>query len=226
MAWEGYLAAFLEDPEGVARVLGVKIEATLVRAKQTPSIQTELAWVIEIESKWNPAAQNPKSKATGLIQFMKGTAEELGTTLDALKGMSRGDQSVYVQKYFDKVHKIAIYVGDVYMMVAAPAYVGQPDGTVVYPVGSAAWKDNPGWRMPGDGPVTAGSIRRLGVPPTEMIPGLGGALSKPPGGKKPTPAGAGKPAGKPSTGSGWGAGLLALGLLFLMSKGKKSRRRR
>lgn len=220
MAWEGYLSAFMVDPEGVARVLGTKVQATIQRQGQLPSVQTELAWVIELESAWRPEIQNPLSQATGLIQFLPSTAKEIGTTVDALKAMSRGDQSVYVQKYFDRVNKIAIYVGDIYLMVAAPSVVGQPDNTVVYPVGSKAWKDNALWRSPGDGPVTAGSIRKVGYPPTEMLPGMGAA--KKPGGKKPTSGG-----GKLTTSgsSGTGALLLFGGLLWLMSKGSKSRSR-
>ena len=225
--WKGLQAAFLSDPEGVASVMSVKIQATTVREKRLPSIQTELAWVIEVESNWNPAARNEKSDASGLIQFTTETAKGLGTTTAELRGMSRQQQAPYVQAYFDKVNKIAIEPGDVYLMVAAPGFVGKRDFEVVYPVGSKAWEQNPGWRTANDGPVTVGKIRAVGIPPTEMIPGLAGGLSKPQPGEKPKPIpGGGKTPQKPSKGgsSSGGAFLLILGL-FLMSRAKKSKRR-
>lgn len=44
--------------------------------------------------------KNPGSSATGLIQFMKGTAEELGTATAQLRKMDRVEQMAYVEKYF------------------------------------------------------------------------------------------------------------------------------
>lgn len=44
--------------------------------------------------------KKPGSSATGLIQFMKGTAEELGTATAQLRKMDRVEQMGYVEKYF------------------------------------------------------------------------------------------------------------------------------
>lgn len=220
VAWAGYLGALSEDPAGVKRVLETKIVATASRNAQKPSVRTELAWVIEVETAhtWRPDIVNPTSRATGLIQFMPDTAKSLGTTVEALAVMSRTEQAEWVQKYFNKVVKDAIYVGDVYMMVAAPAFTGQPDDTVVYAKGTKAWEQNPAWHPAGGGDITAGSIRRVGTPPTLDLPDEGGAIIPVP---KPKP----KPKGG---GGGGGAGLLFVLLgagLLLSGKGKRRGRR-
>lgn len=63
----------------------------------------EPLWILAVmdhESGINAQAENPYSKAIGLIQFIKSTAKSLGTSLDALKAMSALEQLVYVEKYF------------------------------------------------------------------------------------------------------------------------------
>lgn len=52
------------------------------------------------ESGFLTKAQNEKTKATGLIQFMPSTAKKLGTNTDALMQMDYLQQLVYVEKYF------------------------------------------------------------------------------------------------------------------------------
>ena len=65
--------------------------------------------------------------ATRLIQFMPSTARFLGTTTDALKGMSNVEQMDYVQKH------LGIFKGkykdwvDLYCGIFWPAAVGKPD---------------------------------------------------------------------------------------------------
>lgn len=51
------------------------------------------------ESKLSTTTVNPKSQATGLIQFMPDTARGLGTNIAALKKMSAEEQLNYVEKY-------------------------------------------------------------------------------------------------------------------------------
>lgn len=43
--------------------------------------------------------KNPRTGATGLIQFMPNTAKELGTTVTKLSKMDFADQATYVYKY-------------------------------------------------------------------------------------------------------------------------------
>jgi hypothetical protein len=116
--------------------------------------------VIQHESGGDPAAVNKDSGATGLIQFMPQTAENLGTTTDELKAMPVEDQVRLVVKYFENAGITAESQPDDYALaVAAPAFVGKPDETVVYPKGSKAWEQNTPWRPADGGDITVGSIK-------------------------------------------------------------------
>jgi hypothetical protein len=82
---------------------------------------------------FSPCIKNPGSSATGLIQFMKKTAENLGTTTDKLCKMTAEEQLDYVEKYFlpykGKIHSIA----DIYMVIFCPKGVGKEMSYVLYP---------------------------------------------------------------------------------------------
>lgn len=209
MTWEGLKAASMQDPSGVGTVLSIPLPVSQSRLMQKPSIQAELAWCVEIESSWVPSIQHPKSKATGLIQFTPGTATKLGTTVEAIRTMSRAEQAPLISKYFFMVAegRKATEVGDLYLLIAAPSGFSRPDYHIVYPVGSPGWEQNPTWRLPGDGPCTVGSIRRRGKPPGELPDALGIPF--------------------PSLGGGdVGTGLLILAGLWYLARSKNSRGRR
>ncbi len=96
------------------------------------------------------------SGATGLIQFMPATARALGTTTDELARMSRAEQMVYVEKYFDQFSG-AIRGGDIndiYMAVLYPKAIGKADGYVLFRSGTIAYRQNRGLDTNGDGTVT------------------------------------------------------------------------
>lgn len=121
----------------------------------------ELDAAIAIESGWDPAAHN-KQRFGGLIGFAPWLLPKLGWegTPEDFWRLSAGEQAPYVGRYFDQVQRAWSKPGDTYLALAAPAYVGAPDSVVVYPRGSKAWEQNPGWRGP-DGEITAGSIRAV-----------------------------------------------------------------
>jgi hypothetical protein len=153
-------------------------------------VREELAWVVEIESVWDPTATNMLTDATGLIQFMPATAKGMGTTTDALRGMSREQQAPYVQKFYDQTtsngkRKLA-RVGDLYILTFMPGHLGSPDETVIFAPGTKGWEQNKGLRESPEGPITAGSVRRRGTPP-EPMPTVGASSSKPGPSPKPTP---------------------------------------
>lgn len=222
--WGGLKQALKTDPAGVAAVLSITLPVSAAREQMQPDPQTELAWIVEKESSWDPAAENPKADkqgkhATGLIQFLPSTARFLGTTVEQLKVMTRAQQAPFVQKYFDQVSggagsksghpgRVAKRVGDLYLLTFAPIALDFTDDQVIFEVGTKAWQDNPAFRDPGDGPIRAGTVRRAGTPSTLKIPGPGG------GGGLPIPSGGGR----------GGLGLVVLLGLYLASRRKKRRR--
>lgn len=110
---------------------------------------------------FNPAEKNKAgSGATGIIQFMPNTARGLGTSTAALAQMTRVEQLVYVEKYFDQYrNKIrGGSVDDLYMAVLWPAAVGKPDGYVLFRRTSSnpksAYNQNRGLDRNGDGTIT------------------------------------------------------------------------
>lgn len=156
-----YQEALRDDPAGVAAVMGA------VDRRWNPA---EVAWVVEIESRWHPEATNMLSDATGLIQFLPSTARRLGTTTDALRRMSRREQAPFVGRYFASVHGRPTMVGDTYLAVFAPAHVGHADQEVIYAEPSLGWRQNPGLREGREGPITCQSVRRRGTPPVGWGP--------------------------------------------------------
>ena len=117
--------------------------------------QREIFLVIKGESSFDPRATN-KSGARGLFQLMPDSAREAGIDYDSILDMSPAEQLRAYEKYLDRWG----YSGDVSLgvMQGAPAYRNAAKNTVVYEVGSSAWKQNPGWRSGGNGPITVGSI--------------------------------------------------------------------
>lgn len=98
-----------------------------------------LMGAMNIESSINPSAVNPTTGATGLIQFMPGTARALGTTVEALKQMSNVQQLDYVYKYFFPYKGKLNTFADVYLTIFYPAAVGKPD----YQFPDIVMKQNP-----------------------------------------------------------------------------------
>lgn len=115
---------------------------------------------IRRESGWNPAALNKASGAAGLIQFMPSTLRGMKYTGRPFHTLSAAEQMPYIHAYLSRVPRWKL-PGDTYLALAAPAFIGKPDDTVIYPVGSAAWRMNPSLRSADDGPITAASVRKL-----------------------------------------------------------------
>lgn len=104
---------FIERLKQVARNLSVNVQ--------------DLIGIMKHESRLDPSAVNPKSGATGLIQFMPKTAQGLGTTTDELRTMSALDQLDYVERYYKPIAGKVKDIGDLYMFTFMPAAVGKPD---------------------------------------------------------------------------------------------------
>lgn len=81
---------------------------------------------------FSPAARNPGSSATGLIQFIEPTAVGLGTTTSRLARMTAVKQLDYVEAYYSSFSGRIRNLGDSYLAVLWPAAVGRPDSYVMW----------------------------------------------------------------------------------------------
>lgn len=127
----------------------------------------DLMGIINIETagSLSPDAQNPSSKATGLIQFMPKTAKSYGTNINALKKMTAEKQLDYVEMHFKKVHKSCKLSGQIdaatlYAMVFWPAASNKEDSYVIARRGSSTYKQNKGLDYDNDGAITKADLGR------------------------------------------------------------------
>jgi hypothetical protein len=117
------------------------------------------------ESGVNPKARNKSSGATGLIQFMPDTARSLGTTTDDLMNMTAVEQLDYVYKYFKMTGVGDGSLGDLYMAVFMPKFVGAKDDTVLGQSGAAGFSgkvfaQNAGLDRNKDGAITVADVKQ------------------------------------------------------------------
>lgn len=141
---------FKKKVDKVAVALGVK--------------SNDLMAIMKQESGVNPAAVNKSSGATGLIQFMPSTAQRLGTTTDALAQMTGVEQLDYVYKYFKMTGVGNGTLGDLYMAVFMPKYIGYDDNTILGQNGAAGFSgkvyaQNRGLDRNNDGAITIADVK-------------------------------------------------------------------
>jgi hypothetical protein len=108
--------------------------ALVAMANRLSASADDIAYVIGFETgpyPFSPAARNPQSGCTGLIQFCKESAAALGTTLDELAAMSFTEQLGYVEKYFARFRGRLDSLADVYLAVFWPNAVGRDDDFVI-----------------------------------------------------------------------------------------------
>lgn len=126
----------------------------------------EVYEVIDGESKWDHTSVNPLGYKT-LFQFGKDAITDINRFTDTnadyktLENLTPSQQVALYDKHLERWG----YDGSVPLAVmqAAPAKAknlkGKPDSTIVYKVGSDAWKENRGWRSSENGPITLGSLK-------------------------------------------------------------------
>jgi len=105
---------------------------------------------------FDPAKRNPASGAVGLIQFMKPTAQGLGTTQEALARMAAEDQLDFVAKHFKPFKGRLKSLEDTYMAVLFPAAVGKGANHVLFRKPSVKYTQNDGLDINEDGEITVG----------------------------------------------------------------------
>lgn len=158
--------AFVAEAEAVARRLGI----------EPPHLMAVMDF--ETGGSFDPATVNPRSGATGLIQFMPATAAELGTTTAALRQMTALQQLAFVEEYFAmriRQRGPLRSLEDVYMAVLYPAAIGKGSEHRLFSLPSTAYAQNDYLDLDGDGHVTvaeaASHVRRRlrGNPLTDPI---------------------------------------------------------
>lgn len=156
--WYYFAHALADDPDGVRAVLDAVTELGLD--------PREVAWVIEAESYWNPAAHNPYSRtdASGLLQWTRQTLERMrGPTTAEIREYSRELQAPFVAQYLAPFVRDITRPGDVYIAVFRGA-LGESDSKVIGPPGGLVWTQNPSLRGPGNAAITIGDVRAAGIP--------------------------------------------------------------
>lgn len=146
----------IQDPDFKAKVdkiasaLGVK--------------SSDLMAIMKQESRVDSTAVNKMSGATGLIQFMPATARQLGTSVEELRTMDPVQQLDYVYKYFKMTGVGNGTLGDLYMAVFMPKYVGYPEDTVLGQNGAEGFSgkvyaQNRGLDRNNDGAITIADVK-------------------------------------------------------------------
>lgn len=117
----------------------------------------------ETGESFSPTVRNGAgSGAIGLIQFMPTTARSLGTTTEALAGMTAEEQLLMVERYFapyaNRIHTLS----DLYMAILLPKYIGAAEDAVLFS-GGIAYRQNAGLDADRDGQIikaeAAGKVR-------------------------------------------------------------------
>ena len=103
---------------------------------------------------FSPRKQNKISMATGLIQFMPGTARGLKTSIHELLIMTPEQQLKYVELYFKpNAHRIS-NIESMYMAILWPAAIPKNLEYVLWRTGTRAYFQNRGLDINKDGSVT------------------------------------------------------------------------
>lgn len=149
---------------GIATVTPSFIRGLIAMAERHGWDPSGIALVISQESGFNPAAVNPRSGASGLIQFMKTTAEGLGTTVEAIRTMSAEEQLPYVEKFFQQaMRRVPSRLEDYELIVLGRGdLVNAPDDAVVFPASTnpkSAYVQNRELDKAKKGFVSVGDIR-------------------------------------------------------------------
>lgn len=118
--------------------------------------EADLFRVMQKESSLNPRAVS-SANAVGLLQLTPDALADIGFTAEEVLNMAPAEQLLVYKKYLDRWN-FNPETQTLGLLQAAPAYRNAAPETVVYKVGSAAWKQNPGWRSGKDGPITVASI--------------------------------------------------------------------
>lgn len=108
-------------------------------------LRVKAAWLMIVfykESSVNPAAVNPKSGASGLIQFMPATAKGLGTSVESIRKLSAIEQLHWVELYYQPYRGRMHSLWDLYLATFYPKAMGQPGDYVIARKGEKVYNLN------------------------------------------------------------------------------------
>ncbi|HDO1325517.1 peptidoglycan DD-metalloendopeptidase family protein [Aeromonas veronii] len=119
---------------------------------------------LETGTRFDPSIKNPYSSATGLIQLMRASAKEIGTTVEALAKMNHVEQMDYVKMYF--VSRAEMFgvptnrwsLEDVYLSIFAPSAIAIDGNAPVYSSPSENYNRNKFHDLNGDGKIMKSEI--------------------------------------------------------------------
>lgn len=142
-------------------------EAILSAAEKRGYPRGDVDKAVRRESGWKAQAVacggSPRHAiAGGLLQFIPITLKAVGFdgSPEQFAGLPAEAQLPYLLKFLGKMPQSTLHLpGDFGLALFTPAYVGKQDDFVIYERGSLGWEQNPGLRLGGDGPITAGSVR-------------------------------------------------------------------
>jgi hypothetical protein len=119
---------------------------------------------LETVTRFDPSITNPHSSATGLIQFMRNTAPDLGTTVEKLAKMSHVEQMEYVKKYFEYMAKVfgvpthTWSLEDVYFSIFTPKLLQMGNDAILYSYPETKYIVNAVHDVNKDGHITKAEI--------------------------------------------------------------------
>lgn len=118
---------------------------------------SDLATVVSIESNFNEKAVNKYTGASGIIQFMPTTAQELGYNISQVRAMTFNEQAKLAKKYLEKKNARGLRGVDLYLSVFYPVSVGKEN--FVYP--NSVYSVNSGLDYDKNGKLTYSDIKRF-----------------------------------------------------------------
>ena len=137
------------------QIPGVKARLDELATKHGFTVD-QILTVIQKESNFKTTAENPKSKATGLIQFIPDTAKGLNTSISEIAEMDAIAQLDLIDRYFEQNHTKGQHP---YITVAYPKASSMDMDDIIATPDSIIAKQNPVWQNK-DGNVTKRSILR------------------------------------------------------------------
>jgi len=138
-----------------------EFQAELRRLSEKHGVSREQIYgIIAGESGYNPSVVNQFGYA-GFFQF----GQDALNDINSRNGSNHTTQSIAASSPVEQLRVYDAYLerwnfrnsSGLGVMQAAPGFAGRPGNTEVYPVGSRAWQNNPGWRGT-DGRITVDSI--------------------------------------------------------------------